>query len=140
MPDDTKPKKYFELSPEDISKIIANDHDEYNAFLKAMREGKLDEFFDRDKKAMGGQVGSLMDKPLYTPSAAQVQDTINILRDGVRQRFAEGGDSNFPGPDDPIGQTKYMISILTPPKDSYQAFLLESLEADLKKLQSKDSK
>ena len=85
----------------------------------------------RDKKSMGG----LMDSPMYYPKDDVIQKA--MLR--ARKGFADGG-GDFPGPDDPIGQTRYMISVLTPPKDSYQAFLLESLESDLKELLSKDKK
>jgi len=71
---DDKPKKYIELTPPIID-VLVNDHDEFNAFLKALREGTTDDFFTRDKKALGGlteesgrrSVGSLMDNDLRQP-------------------------------------------------------------------------
>ena len=71
---DDKPKKYIELTSP-IMDVIINDHDEYNAFLKALREGNTDDFFNRDKKALGGlaeepekrSVGSLMDNDIRQP-------------------------------------------------------------------------
>lgn len=66
MSDNNKPKKYIELTPPIISRIIS-DKDEYDAFVKALREGTTEEFFKRDKKAFGGPVGSLMDKDIRQP-------------------------------------------------------------------------
>ena len=71
---DEQPKKYIELTPNIISKIV-NDKDEYDLFLKALREGTTDDFFKRDKKAYGGlageteerSVGSLMDNDIRQP-------------------------------------------------------------------------
>lgn len=122
-------KKVVPITPEQSEKI--------NEILKVFADMIVSHAKEsRDKKSMGG----LTDKPLYVPNPNEVDEIIPTMRERLRARYAEGGDTDFPGPDDPIGQTKYMISVLTPPKDSYQAFLLEQLESDLKKLQSKGSK
>ena len=90
----------------------------------------------REKKQMGG----FIDKPYYMYEPGK--NDIETLFAKVKQKLKDGGKvgDDFPGPDDPIGQTKYFINVLSPPSNSYEQFLLESLEADLKKLQSKEGK
>jgi len=69
-----KQKKYIELTPNIIEQLV-NDKDEYDLFLKSLREGTTDDFFNRDKKALGGlaeeperrSVGSLMDNDIRQP-------------------------------------------------------------------------
>lgn len=103
MSDDLKPKKYVELNPEIISKIVG-DKDEYDAFVKALRDGTLDEFFARDKKAMGGPVGSLMDKDIRQP------------RPMFRVAYSEGGMTR----DEEIAFHLFIVN-MTPkgPSDAY---------------------
>ena len=113
-------------------KTVTIDPKKLDEFMKAFGEMLVRHSKEsRDKKSMGG----LMDSPMYYPKDDVIQSA--MLR--ARRGFADGG-GDFPGPEDPIGQTRYMISVLTPPKDSYQAFLLESLERDLQELLSKDKK
>ena len=96
-------KKYIELTP-DIIDILVSDKDEYDAFLKALREGTTDKFFERDRKYNGGIVGSLMDKDIRQP------------RPMYRLGFSDGGMTR----DEEIAFHMFIVN-MTPkgPSDAY---------------------
>ena len=127
MSSEKKEEKGFELTPEQGKKV--------NEILKVFGEMLQRHAKEsRKSKAKGGFV----DKEIYQ---ARPDDVIGVMQNVRRRLLDEGGFlDNFPGPDDPIGQTKYFISVLSPPSNEMEAYYLEQLERDLARLQKTRAK
>lgn len=108
----------IEITPEQSEKI--------NEILKVFSEMLVKHSSaSRDDKAMGGFV----DKTITQPNTDKIIEIINLSR----RKMEEGGFvDDFPT--DEEGQLKYFISLLSPPTDSYQAYLLEQMEQDLARM------
>ena len=125
--ENNKDEKMIELSPEQSTKL--------NEILKTFGEMLQRHAKEsREDKAQGGFV----DKEIYQ---AKPDDVIGVMQKVRRKMLDDGGFlTDFPGPDDPIGQTKYFISVLSPPSNEIEQYYLEQLERDLARLQKTRAK
>jgi hypothetical protein len=118
--------KTIKLDPKESEKI--------NEILK--RFGDMLVKHAKETKPVKKAAGGFIDSPLYLAQPNEVDEIFST----VRARLEEGGIvDDFSGLDEE-GQIKYFISLLSPPTDSYQAYMLEQLEQDLARFQKTRAK
>ena len=124
---------------EDAISIFLRHKKEYDEYIKKLRED-VEKGSPREKLKGGGKVvsiGSLMDRPMYTPNPNQ--NNINAARQILytRRPFQKGGSTNV---DERIKELEYTIKLILPAIiDQEGADLYERAkeELELLKLQKK---
>ena len=116
---ETKEDKVVPITPEQSEKI--------NKIVEKFAD-YLVKLANRDRKGDGGFV----DKAIYYPNYLQQQ--LTSLRKKIRNNFDNGGMVHDI-PEDEEGQTRYLINILTPPTNAWEAHIREQLELDLQRMQ-----
>ena len=124
---------------DDAISIFLKQQKDYEDYLKKLRE-EVDKGSPREKLKSGGKVvsiGSLMDRPMYTPNPNQ--NNINTARQILyaRRSFQKGGSTNV---DERIKELEYTIKLILPAiRDQEGADLYERAkeELELLKLQKK---
>lgn len=124
---------------DDAISLFLKQQKDYEDYLKKLRED-VDKGSPREKLKGGGKVvsiGSLMDRPMYTPNPNQ--NNINTARQILyaRRPFQKGGSSNA---DERIKELEYTIKLILPAiRDQEGADLYERAkeELELLKLQKK---
>ncbi len=124
---------------DDAISIFLKQQKEYDEYIKNLRED-VEKGSPREKLKGGGKVvsiGSLMDRPMYTPNPNQ--KNINAARQILyaRRPFQKGGSTNI---DERIKELEYTIKLIFPAiRDQEGADLYERAkeELELLKLQKK---
>ncbi len=128
------------LNPiEDAISAFLKQQKDYEEYLKKLRE-EVEKGIPREKLKRGGKVlsmGSLIDRPMYTPNPHQ--NNINSARQILyaRRPFQKGGSTNI---DERIKELEYTIKLIFPAiRDQEGADLYERAkeELELLKLQKK---
>lgn len=132
MPEDLSVKEKQEekpivkLDPDKVNELVQ----QFADYLVKVSKG----YFDRDRKNRGG---SIIDKGIQQP----VKDPVTSAIFRIRKGYEDGGPPIHPLEElDPEGRLKWWINFLTPPRDDYQDYLRDQLEADLAKLQKTRAK
>ena len=115
----TKEEKVVPITPEQSEKI--------NKIVEKFAD-YLVRLAHRDRKADGG----VIDKAITYPD--HYFERLTSFRNKIRKQFDNGGMVHDI-PEDEEGQTRYLINILTPPTNAWEAYIREQLELDLQRMQ-----
>jgi hypothetical protein len=122
---------------DDAISLFLKQQKEYEDYLKKLRE-EVEKGSPREKLKGGGKIvsiGSLMDRPMYTPNPNQ--NNINIARKILytRRSFQKGGSSDI---DERIKELEYTIKLILPAiRDQEGAELYERAKEELELLKLK---
>jgi hypothetical protein len=122
---------------DDAISLFLKQQKEYEDYLKKLRE-EVEKGSPREKLKGGGKIvsiGSLMDRPMYTPNPNQ--NNINTARKILytRRSFQKGGSPDI---DERIKELEYTIKLILPAiRDQEGADLYERAKEELELLKLK---
>lgn len=135
MSDEKQNEKTVPIGPQELEKIFKDAH-EFSEFIKNLRSGTLDKYFERDRKRSGGTPGSLVAKDIRQPDLElQKINFIEKLK-RIRPKMNSGGTPPIHPLEtlDKEGQLRYWVNLLENiASNSYEDYLLDQARADLEK-------